>query len=75
MPDFLAMMVRAPHAVDLLANLHGPPQCPFRGRGGSSSNPAERGQQDGKWRERMANSEFANGIWTSDEVVLPAMLT
>ncbi len=45
LPHFLTMMVRAPRAVDLLANSPGAPQRPFSSCGGPPATPAERGCQ------------------------------
>ncbi len=53
----------------LLANSPGAPQRPFISYGRPSATLAERGSQDAKWRERMANSEFANSIRSFGEVV------
>jgi len=64
------MMVRAPRAVDLLADPPGAPQRPFSSCSGPPAITAERGCQDARmpgcqdarWREQMANSEFASSI-------------
>ncbi len=52
-----------------LANSPGPPQRPFSSCGRPSATPAERGHQGAMWRERMANSEFANGIRPIDRMI------